>query len=98
MATEFLEHALTEAAKLPEGDQRAPADWALLELQSARRRRETFATSQRELGRLAEEAQAEFHAGETRPLEFAGCKPCLLVTCTVADTKNDPLRLWGAYR
>jgi len=75
MAIELLKHALTEAAKLPEVDQRAPADWILLELQSDRGWPEAFATSQRELGRLAEEAQAGFHAGETRPLGFAGCKP-----------------------
>jgi len=75
MATELLEQTFTEAAKLPEDDQRAPADWILLELQSERRWPEAVATSRRELGRLAEEAQAELYAGQRRPLECAGCKP-----------------------
>jgi len=75
MAIKLLAHALTEAAKLPEDDQRALANWILLGLQSDRGWPESFAASQRELGRLAEEAQAGFHAEETRPLEFAGCKP-----------------------
>jgi len=75
MASRPLEQAFTEAAKLPEDDQRALAARILLELQSERRWPEAVATSHRELGRLAEEAQAGFHAGETRPLECAGCKP-----------------------
>jgi len=75
MATKPLEQAFTEAAKLPEDDQRAIANWILLDLQSDRGWQEAFATAQRELGRLAEEAQAGLHAEETRPLEFAGCKP-----------------------
>jgi hypothetical protein len=77
MAIKLLEQAFTEAAKLPEDDQRALVECTLEELQSERRWQETFAASRCELGCLAEEAQAELHAGKTRPLGFARGKPCL---------------------
>ncbi|MFH1609822.1 MAG: hypothetical protein ABID40_04250 [Candidatus Bipolaricaulota bacterium] len=71
MAIMLLEQAFAEAAKLPEDDQRALAEWILEELQSERRWQEAFAASQGELGHLAEEAQAEFRTGKTQSLDIA---------------------------
>jgi len=90
MAIKLLEHALTEAAKLPEGDQRAPANWILLELQSERRRREAFAASQRELGPPGRSGASRV---PRRGDKTAGIRrmQASLLTCPMADTKNEDL-------
>jgi hypothetical protein len=71
VATKLLEKAFAEAAKLPADDQSALAEWILEEIQSERRWQDAFAASPAELGYLAKEAEAEFRAGKTRPLDTA---------------------------
>jgi len=67
--TQLLERAFTEAAKLPEAEQDAFASLLLAELDSERRWTQLFAGSHRQLESLADEALAEFEAGETLPLD-----------------------------
>lgn len=69
MASKLLERAFSEAARLPEDDQRALAEWILEEIQSEQRWQEAFALSQPELGQLADEARDEFRAKKTRSLD-----------------------------
>ncbi len=67
--TNLLERAFAEAAKLDVNEQDAFAEWILEELASERRWQEAFANSQDALSRLADEALAEYHAGQTQPLD-----------------------------
>ena len=63
--TQLLERAFSEASKLPEAEQDAVASLLLAELESERRWTQAFASSQDQLGTLADEALREFEAGET---------------------------------
>ena len=67
--TKLLEKAFTEAAKLPQPEQDLLARQLLADLASERRWSEAFANSQNQLGKLADEALAEFEAGKTKPLD-----------------------------
>jgi hypothetical protein len=58
-----FEKAFAEAAKLPEREQEALAQWILAELESDRRWDEAFAASADSLAQLADEALAEHRAG-----------------------------------
>jgi len=62
--TKLLEKAFTEASKLPQHEQDLLARQLLADLASERRWSEAFANSQDQLGKLANEALAEFDAGE----------------------------------
>ncbi|MGD1102601.1 MAG: hypothetical protein ABSA59_11090 [Terriglobia bacterium] len=62
--TKLLEKAFTEASKLPQPEQDSLARQLLADLASERRWSEAFANSQDQLGKLANEALAEFDAGE----------------------------------
>jgi hypothetical protein len=66
--TKLLEKAFTEASKLPQQEQDLLARQLLADLASERRWTEAFANSQDQLGKLADEALAEFDAGKTKPL------------------------------
>ncbi len=66
--TKLLEKALEEVAKLPASEQDAVAAILLEELASEQRWVESFAKSQGQLAKLAEEAIAEYKAGRTKPL------------------------------
>jgi len=61
----FLPRAFDEAAKLPEQEQNAFANWILAELASEQRWTKAFEASQDQLSQLAEEALAEHRAGKT---------------------------------
>ena len=67
--TKLLEKAFTEANKLDENEQDALAQWILDELASERQWDEAFEKSQDKLGKLADEALAEYRAGRTKPLD-----------------------------
>ncbi len=67
--TKRLEAVFAEVAKLPNEEQETLATIILEELASERRWAEAFTKSQEQLTRLAEEALAEFRAGQTAPLE-----------------------------
>jgi len=67
--TKLLEKAFSEASKLPESDQDALARLLLDELASEQRWSSLFAGSQDLLARLADEALAEHHRGETEELD-----------------------------
>lgn len=67
--TELLERAFKEAEKLPDAEQDAFASLLLSELESEQRWAQKFASSQKELSRLAEDALREFQAGEALPLD-----------------------------
>ncbi|MGQ0652431.1 MAG: hypothetical protein ACT4P4_09220 [Betaproteobacteria bacterium] len=66
--TKLLEKALEQVAKLPASEQDAMAAIVLEELASEQRWSESFAKSQDQLAKLAEEALAEYKAGRTKPL------------------------------
>jgi len=68
--TQLLERAFAEASKLPEGEQDAVAALLLAELESERRWAHAFASSQEQLGKLADEALREFEAGQTLPVDM----------------------------
>jgi len=68
MVSKLLERVFSEAAKLPEDDQLALAEWILEEIQSEQRWQEAFGLSQDELRRLAGEARDEFRVKKTRSL------------------------------
>lgn len=67
--TQLLQRAFTEASKLADREQDALASLLLAELQSERHWSQTFASTQDQLGNLADEALREYHAGETRPMD-----------------------------
>ena len=68
--TQLLERAFTEASRLTESEQDAVASLLLAELDSERRWSHSFASSQDQLAKLADEALREFATGETRPLDL----------------------------
>jgi hypothetical protein len=63
--TKLLEKAFTEASKLPQQEQDLLARQLLADIASDRRWSQAFANSQDQLGKLADEALAEFEAGKT---------------------------------
>jgi hypothetical protein len=67
--TELLEKAFAEASKLPPEEQDSLARMLLDDLASEELWGQSFARSQDELARLADEALAEYERGETKPLE-----------------------------
>lgn len=67
--TALLEKAIEQVSKLPVPEQEAIASLIFDEINSERRWDDQFARSQDKLAKLADEALAEFEAGETRPLE-----------------------------
>jgi hypothetical protein len=66
--TKLLRKALAEIEKLPASEQDAAAAILLEELASEQRWAASFAKSQDELAKLAEQALAEYQAGRTKPL------------------------------
>lgn len=66
--TKLLEKALEQVAKLPASEQDAVAAILLEELASEQRWAESFAKTQDQFAKLAEEAIAEYKAGRTKPL------------------------------
>ena len=68
--TQLLQRAFTEASKLPEPEQDAFASLLLAELESERKWSQAFAASHDKLAALADEALAEFEAGQTLPLDL----------------------------
>lgn len=67
--TQLLEKAIHEVSQLSEQEQNEVAAWLLDELASERQWQKSFAESQDALARLAEEALAEYRAGETIELD-----------------------------
>ena len=67
--TKLLEKAFSKASQLSAKEQDALAGWLLKELESESRWEALFAQSQDELGKLAEDALAEHHRGETEELD-----------------------------
>ena len=66
--TKLLEKAFNAASKLPQDEQDSLARLLLAELASERQWSEAFSKSQDALAKLADEALAEFDAGNTKPL------------------------------
>lgn len=66
--TTRLEQAFTEVSRLSPKEQDAFADWVLAELHSEKKWDRLFADSQEELSKLASEALAEHHSGQTQEL------------------------------
>ena len=67
--TKLLAKVMDEAAKLSEEEQDRWASQWLEELDSERRWDEAFASSEEQLGRLAEEALVEHRMGHTQALD-----------------------------
>jgi hypothetical protein len=67
--TKLLEKAFIKASELPQAEQDILAQSLLDDLSAEELWDESFANSQHELSRLADEALAEHEAGKTRPLE-----------------------------
>ncbi len=67
--TNLLQRAFELARELPEKEQDALAALIIDEMESDRRWQEAFDGSADALDRLAEEALAEYRAGETLPLD-----------------------------
>lgn len=68
--TQLLERAFNQISLLPETEQDAVASLLLAELDSEHRWSDSFASSQDELARLAEEALQEYNEGMTLPMDF----------------------------
>jgi hypothetical protein len=68
--TQLLQRAFAEASKLPEAEQDAVASLLLAELESERRWSQAFASTHDKLSALADEALAEFEAGETLSMDL----------------------------
>ena len=66
--TDLLEKALTEVKKLPPSEQDAVAAILLQELAAEQHWGESFGKSQDALEKLAQEALAEYQAGQTKPM------------------------------
>ncbi len=64
--TKLLERAISEISKLPEEEQDALASVILEEMIAEKRWSEMFADSQDLLVAMAEEAEKDYEAGETR--------------------------------
>ncbi|MFC1527084.1 hypothetical protein ACFL6X_09795 [Candidatus Latescibacterota bacterium] len=69
--TTMLETALARLKELPGEQQDAIAAIIMAEIESDRQWETAYASSQDELAGLAEEAQTEYRAGKTKPLEAA---------------------------
>ena len=67
--TKLLEKALEKVSALPQDEQDAIASQILAELEEEAAWGERFARQGGKLRRLADEALAEHHRGETRPLD-----------------------------
>ena len=67
--TELLQKAFDEVSKLPITEQDDLAAWILEELASEKRWTAAFARSGNALGRLADEALAEYKQGKTVALD-----------------------------
>ncbi len=67
--TKLLEKAFTEASRLPLATQNMIAEKLLEDIHAETKWDDTFADSQDELSRLADEAFADFQNGKTKPLE-----------------------------
>jgi hypothetical protein len=67
--TKALEAALKEVAKLSAADQDALAETILAEIRSEQAWESSFASSEIELTRLADEALGEHRSGSTKPLD-----------------------------
>lgn len=65
-----LQQVVEQLANLPDDEQERLADWLSAELESDRRWNDAFANSQDALAKLADEALAEFHAGNTEELDI----------------------------
>lgn len=68
--TQLLERAFREASKLSESEQDAVASLLLAELESEQRWDKSFASSQDQLARLADDALRELPDGTTQPLDL----------------------------
>lgn len=66
--TKNLERAFAEAAKLPDSEQDAVAEWLLAELASDRAWDDSFAASRDKLSELGAEALREHRAGRSESL------------------------------
>ena len=66
--TKLLQKAFDEAAKLPEEEQDALANWLLEELKSEQRWDAAFSKSEDRLSELADEALSEHQEGRTKKL------------------------------
>jgi hypothetical protein len=66
LVTQLLERAFSEASKLPEAEQDGVTSLLLAELESERRWTHAFASSQDQLGTLADEALREFAMRKAR--------------------------------
>ncbi|MDQ3180890.1 MAG: hypothetical protein M3Q33_10260 [Acidobacteriota bacterium] len=67
--TKLLEKAFSEASRLPPPMQNMIAERLLEDIRAEAKWDESFAASQDELSRLADEAVADFQNGKTKPLE-----------------------------
>ncbi len=67
--TKHLEEALSRLSELPEEMQDLIAELILAEIECERKWDGSFAASQDELARLANQAFDEFQQGDTRPCE-----------------------------
>jgi hypothetical protein len=65
----LLKKAISEASKLPEGEQEAIGAWLLAEMESERRWEELFARPSNVLERMADEALKEHEQSLTTPLD-----------------------------
>ena len=66
--TQLLEQAIARLQTLSESEQNAIASIILEEIEDERRWDEAFSRSPDSLAKLAASAMAEYHAGETHPL------------------------------
>lgn len=67
--TKLLKEAFEQAAKLDGAEQDSIAKWLLEEMASEKRWDDAFNRTPGLLGKLADEALTEHHAGHTRPLD-----------------------------
>jgi hypothetical protein len=67
--TQLLEKAFDQAAQLSDEDQDSLAERLIAEIESEKRWEKLFASSQQELGKLADRALAEHRRGETQRMD-----------------------------
>jgi len=67
--TKRLQQAFSEAAKLPQAEQDAVAEWLLAELESERAWQASLSGSHDKLAELGDEALAEHRAGKSKNLD-----------------------------
>ena len=68
--TKALEQAFRKASRLPAAEQDALAEAIRNEILAEEEWEDSFAASQEELGKLADEALAELRSGKTRPIKL----------------------------